>query len=312
MGYFNTVGVWVPDPYLSHEGRSIDDGAKIGSGRYRKGSGKRPNQHVGKTGAFAKNYSSAEKMAKEVGEAYKAEREAIKGDKDAIEVLNRRTIRKLSTKLDSDGIAKATGIEKRVVDEHLNKVNKPKKITIREAAKDVSDAMSDLLDDILIRGAQNQQGRKDANYYMRHPEESDGVVFKVLNSKGKKVSDLYKETYDLLFAHEKLIDMESVNPHNSGDYDGKTFKMLKNAYGRAKNLENDAKFDVRATDRSNVNHVINLRDEYVNLRKEYADISKKLSNGGLDWDEVERESDIYSRTIAIEKELDELAKRRNT
>ncbi len=310
MGYFNTVGVWVPDTYLSHEGRSIDDGAKVGSGRYRKGSGKRPNQHVGKTGAFAKNYSSAAQMAKEVGEAYRNEKAAINGNKDALDALNRRTVRKLSSKLDADKISKATGMDRSSVDEQLNKANKPKKITIHEAAKDVSDAMSDLMDDILIRGAQNRQGRKDANYYLRHPEESDGVASKVLNSKGKRVSDLYKETYDLLFAHEKLIDMESVNPHDSGVYDGKTFKMLKNAYGRAKNLENDAKFDVRATDRSNVNYVINLRDEYVNLRKEYAEISRKLSNGGLDWDEVERERDIHSRTIAIEKELDELANRR--
>lgn len=41
MGYFNTVGVWVPDPYLSHYGTPMH------SGRYPYGSGERPYQSGG-------------------------------------------------------------------------------------------------------------------------------------------------------------------------------------------------------------------------------------------------------------------------
>ena len=58
MGYFNTVGLWTSDSYLSHEGRSKEDGAKQGSGRYPLGSGERPYQHTGGGGSVGTGTSN--------------------------------------------------------------------------------------------------------------------------------------------------------------------------------------------------------------------------------------------------------------
>lgn len=54
------------DDFLMHEGRSKLDGAKVGSGRYRLGSGERPYQHQD-TGALSK--SARETLANNVREA---------------------------------------------------------------------------------------------------------------------------------------------------------------------------------------------------------------------------------------------------